>query len=72
MTAPPVVKRGPRGRRPGLDVILGRGDVALAYELYQGGTPITLIAENFGCDASHLHRTFNRCKRDGLGWLLKP
>lgn len=61
-----------RGRRAGLDVILGRADAALAYELYQGGASIFLIAQNFGCSPGRLYTLFARCKRDGLSWLLKP
>lgn len=72
MTVHPQVKRGPNGRRKGLDVKLGRADVALAYELRQEGVSMALIADTFDCDPSHFSRLFARCERDGLGWLLKP
>lgn len=61
-----------RGRRAGLDVILGRAEMALAYELHQEGVSLELIADNFGCNANWLCQLLNRCKRDGLSWLLKP
>lgn len=61
-----------RGRRAGLDVNLGRAEMALAYELHQEGVEMALIAENFGVNASWLCTLLNRCKRDGLSWLLKP
>lgn len=61
-----------RGLRAGLDVKLGRAELALAYELYQEGVSVKLIAENFGCGDNWLYQLFNRCKRDGLSWLLKP
>lgn len=61
-----------RGRRAGLDVNMGRAEVALAYELRQEGVRMKLIARNFGCDEHRLYTLFARCKRDGLSWLLKP
>jgi len=61
-----------RGRRAGLDVNLGRAEMALAYELHQEGVSLALIAENFGCNSNWLYQLLNRCKRDGLSWLLKP
>lgn len=65
-------RAGKRGRRAGLDVILGRAELALAYELWTDGVRIGLIASNLGVNASWLQTLISRCKREGLDWLRKP
>lgn len=61
-----------RGRRAGVDVKLGRADLALAYELRQEGVRNGLIASVLGCNANYLCTLLVRCERDGLSWLTKP
>lgn len=61
-----------RGRVVGQGVVLGRSELALAYELRQEGVRNGLVAAELGCNANYLYTLLARCERDGLGWLLKP
>lgn len=64
--------RRSRGRVAGQGVMLGRSELALAYELRAEGVRNGLIAAELGCNANYLYTLLARCERDGLGWLLKP
>jgi hypothetical protein len=59
-------------RREGLDVALGRAEMALIYELRQEGVSWKLISLNFGVSVDWLLRLMQRCRNDGLDWLKKP
>lgn len=61
-----------RGRRAGVDVSLGRAELALAYELRQEGVRNGLIAQELGCNANYLYTLLARCEREGLAWNAKP
>lgn len=61
-----------RGRRAGLDVVLGRREVALIYQLRQEGVAWRLLADEFGMCVDRLIRLMQRCRTDGLTWLEKP
>ncbi|MNP93501.1 hypothetical protein D3C85_60250 [compost metagenome] len=64
--------RRSRGKPVGKGVVLGRSELALAYELRLEGVRNGLIASELGCNANYLYTLLARCERDGLGWLLKP
>lgn len=61
-----------RGRAMGQGVVLGRSELAMAYELRQEGVRNGLIAAELGCNANYLYTLLARCERDGIGWLSKP
>ncbi len=61
-----------RGRQVGTCIVLGRAELALAYELRQAGVRNGLIAAELGCNASYLYTLMTRCEREGLGWNPKP
>lgn len=61
-----------RGAVKGQGAVLGRSELALAYELRQEGVRNGLIASELGCNANYLYTLLARCEREGLAWLTKP
>lgn len=61
-----------RGAAKGQGVVLGRSELALAYELRLEGVRNGLIASELGCNANYLYTLLARCEREGLSWLPKP
>jgi hypothetical protein len=59
-------------RRQGLNMTLGRQDMALVYELRQEGVSWKLLSLHFGLSVYWLMRHIRRCRNEGLTWLQKP
>ena len=59
-------------RRQGLNMTLGRHDMALIYELRQEGVAWKLLSQHFGLSVYWLMRHTRRCRVEGLAWLQKP
>jgi hypothetical protein len=59
-------------RRRGREFKVGRSDAALIYELRQEGVCWKILSKQFGMSVDRLMRIMQRCRNDGLSWLLKP